>query len=242
MKRLFNKGFTYRFTPYEDNEQIAGIPAHTAKALIYSSQPSRSQVVAESGALATYTATWAAGAKSIDFDVDGIADPDPNAEAVEVHYYIGIRFKADSAEDYQTVILALPMVRALGTGSALSVSIDDCKQQYTELESFASPAEISDQIKIQTEMLRIELAGKGFDWSMLWRPDQLKTVVACMTVAAILFEESMGEGDKFSVIAQRMEKRAGSLLKQIRLDYDDSVLRGSNVRQASARGPIRCMR
>lgn len=238
MKRLFGKPSKYRFTPYEDNEQIAGIPAHTAKALIYSSQPSRSQVVAESGALATYTASWVAGAKTVEFDIDAIPDPDPSADTVECQYYIGILFKADAAEDYLPVIMAFPMVRALGTGSTLVVTVDDCKIQYPKLESFASPEKIQDQIELQTAMLKIELAGRGFDWSMIWRPDQLKIVVACMVVSAILVDESLGDGDKFSVIARRMDDTAAKLLKQIRLEYDDSLVRGNNIRTVKARGPI----
>lgn len=237
MKRSFGRDFTYKFTPDEDGELIESIPAHTAKALVYSSQPSRSQVVAETGAAApVIEKDWVANATSIEFDVPAISDPDPESSARELAYYIAIKFKTKTGGDDQIVISTLPMVRVSGTGSALDVDVADIEAQWKPITKVKSPADIKSQIAIQKELLRAELEGKGYDWAALFRPSQLNLAVVFATLGALLVQESEGDGDKWDKLAKHFDGQAEGYLKVIRIEYDQSKVKGTNLGAVTPRG------
>lgn len=244
MIRSFGKDFKYKFTPFEDNEQIEGIPAHTATALIYSSQPTRSQVDAGTGAVATYTKAWVAGAKHIEFDIAGIADPDPTADVINVTYFIAIKFKtdADSGEGEQIDIRVLPLARPGGSGAELRVSVEDCRQKYSKIESLFSVEDIETEIKNQTNNVKALLKGKGFDWACIVQPELLKTVVAYYTLAGLLIPETLGEGDKFSYVGKHFKSEGDTQLKQLNIAYDESIVQGTAKQNIRVSRTIRCIR
>ncbi len=216
----FGKDFTYTFTPYIDNEEVAGIPTHTAKLLVYSSQPARSQVIDETGELATYTATWATNAASCAFSVAAIEDPSPTSIDDNENYWVGIKFYLKSGGQVQIHIAALLLERPRGTQSALSVVVADLSAQFKNIADYCTNQEMLDQIEIQTEMLRAELEAKGFKWASIWRPDRLKRAIVYSTLGALLGNESKREGDQFDRHATKFDNQAAQYLKLIQLEYD----------------------
>jgi len=242
--RLFGKDFPYRFTPFQGDEQVRDIPAHTAKALIYSQEPSRSQVIAEEGAEATYTAEWVAGAKHVEFQIAGIPDPDPSSDTVNATYFIAIKFRTDSdvGEGEQLDIFALPLARPGGTDSELTVTIEDCRQKYSKITTLFSPEDIETEIANQISNAKVMLKGRGFGWAELVEPSQLKSVIAYSTIAALMIGDTLGSGDKFSEVSAYFKGEAEKILKQLNIAYDASLVKGKNVQTAKVRGYVRGIR
>ena len=240
-KYPFGKDFTYRFTPYanDDGDPVVGMPSHTATALIYSSQPSRSQVVAETGEVATSTATWAADGTSCDFDIDAIVDPDSSSEDYEATYWIAFKYKLQTAGDDQITILALPLVRSSGTGSALTVFVADVVKVNDKVLDYWAADTITEEILNQRDLLRAELGGKGYEWANLTQPSQLAKAVVFATLGALFASESEGDGDKWDKQSKRYDSNAESYLELIQVEYDDSKVKGQRLEKAPTRGAIR---
>jgi len=244
IKYPFGKDFVYRFTPYasENGELIAGIPAHTAKALIYSSQPSRSQVVAETGAAATYTATWAANGTACDFEITAISDPDPESGDDDQYFYIAIKYKLKTGGDDQIVIQALEMSRPSGTGSALAVSVDDVVSVCKSATDYFGAEAIADELITQRDLLKVQLGARGFEWSDLTFPSQLSKAVIFATLGALFASESEGDGDKWDKQSRRYDSNAKGFMELVQVEYDKSVVKGNREQKAQTRGFARIVR
>lgn len=220
MKYVFGKDFNYTFTPYQDGELIESIPTHTASLLVYTSEPSRSQVSAGSGALATYTATWQTNATACLFAITAITDPDPDGSDEDVTYWVGIKFKLKTAGDDQIHISALIIERARGTGSVLSVTVGDIQEQFSAIVDYVSVQDILNQIDIQKLLLRAGLEGKGYDWAQIWQPSKLKQAIVFATLGALLAQESKRDGDQFDKLSKRFDSNGAQFLKVINIEYD----------------------
>lgn len=242
MKYPFGKDFKYKFTPLIDGDEVSGIPAHTAKAFVYDQQPTRSQVVAETGAIANSENEWVANAKTCEFDFSEIEDPDPDSASPLMTFFIAFKYKIDATGDDVVNILGLQLARPLGTGSVLSVGIEDVKKQYNKVESFFDPQTIIDQIETQKVLLRAELEGKGYDWAVIYNPQPLVIAIAFATLGSLFGEDATREGDRSDLLSKRFDKQSEGYLTSIRLEYDASKIKGTNVQEFRPRGAIRARR
>jgi hypothetical protein len=223
VKYVFGQDISYTFTPYIDGDTVAAIPSQTAKLLVYNSEPSRSQVVAETGhVFGPYTKAWVANSTSVTFAVEAIDDPDISGTDYDAVYWVGIKFILESGGVEQIVIQSLPLERVKGTASALMVTEADVKEQFEPIGSYASTKEVLDQILIQQELLKVELESKGYEWAHIWRPDKLKRAVVFSTLGALLAQESTRDGDQFDKLSKRFDTNAQGFLKVISLEYDAS--------------------
>lgn len=220
MRYPFGQDFVYSFTPYTaEGDEILSIPEHTASLLVYTSEPSRSQVTAGSGALATYTKLWIAGAKSCSFSVSAIPDPDISGSIEDYIYWLGVKFQLKVGTS-QIVIIALEMERPRGTGSVLSVTIEDLKEQFKEVTAYCESKEMLDMISIQIDLLKLELESRGFEWASIWRPDKLKKAVVFASLEALMANKSKRDGDQFDKLSLRYKSLAESFLKFVSIEVD----------------------
>lgn len=231
----FGKAFDYVFAPLLDDQEIAAIPSHTAKLLLYSSRPSRSQVIAEEGELATFTSTWAAGSPKAVFTVTAQTDPDPNSEAEPVPWYVGVLFKLNASASYDCVIREIEWQRVKGHGQPLSVLPADLIEQFALLPSYCSNEEMIDAISIQVDMLKVDLLSKGFEWAEIYRPDRLKRAVVFLSLGHLLSNESKRPDDQFDSLAKKFDSMADKFLKLIELELDQDK-NGAKDSKARVRG------
>ncbi len=222
MRYAFGQDFNYVFTPYVDGEPTKASHSHTAKLLVYSTEPSRSQVTDETGQLATYTTTWESGASSMSFSVEAIDDPRPTDTDKDETYWVGIKYLLESGGQTQIVIRALLLERSRGTSALLDVTVADIEDQFKQITTYVSPVEILDQIAIQKELLKVELESKGYEWAQIWRPDKLKRAVVFATLGALCANESKRDGDQFDKLSRRFDTNAQGFLKVVSIEYDQS--------------------
>lgn len=218
----FGKDFSYGFTPLVDGEEVAGIPAHTAKLFVYSSMPSRAQVIDETGSIGSATLSWTANATSGTFSVTAIDDPAPSSEVDRYDYWVGIKIKLDADEDYEVFTQVLKMERAGGQNKTLTVVKADLVEVWDLVGDFFSDTAISNAILTEKSKLKAILKAQGYEWALIHRLDQMKLALSFNSLALLAEGRIAQDGETFGPLARTYRASAKTLSDEIlgSLPYD----------------------
>jgi hypothetical protein len=185
----FGTDFTLPFTPFADGVEAA-LPSQTAELFVYTSRPSRTQVLAETGHTYTTTVSVVAGATSFSFAVTSIDDPAPSAEQPSQRYWYAVKFKLDTDEDQQIVIRELFMERVSGQSKTLTVTPQDLITTWKAVASFHSAEAMLNAISVENTLIRARMKSKGYEWAQLFRPDFLKNALIFAALALLMEGEA----------------------------------------------------
>lgn len=141
---------------YLTNQDLEPLTADaTIWAQIYTSRPTRQQVLGQTGgilsaAITSFTLDATSGA--IQLAIEAVDDPEPNADESDECYYLGIYYKSDPAEQAQAAIAALKFRRDVTFLDRLDITQSDLEGidrniQWLYGASSTSIAAISAQVE-----------------------------------------------------------------------------------------------
>jgi hypothetical protein len=213
----FAKDFTYTFTPEVDGDPVT-LPSQTPAIYIFDSRPSRDNVLNGTGSPVQTITTWdeTDGYKRL-ISVDGISDPNPTSESTSENYWIGIKFKLDTSEDYQAVIFDLLLERVAAHQDEILTSISRLKDIYPDIDTYANEEDCVGFIDKAKEHVEGNLTAKGYVWAQIKR---LKTLSLIVDYRALMLFANTQRGDLFKDLRAEWKQEAQEMLANLKLDYD----------------------
>lgn len=224
----FGQDLTYSFYPLIEDAPATiatALQSQTPTIYVFSSAPSRSQAAAGTGAVgsAITSWTWMADRNCWDFTIPAVNDPDPSSSQDTATYYVGVNFKLKTGGQTQTAIRALELVRVRGHNLSVTVSPNDLRDYYPEIDAYVtSPAQLLAYIDRATEDVRIKLRTVGIDWRRITRADRLNTAVTLRALQLSMFAQVQQGNDKFVFKYNELKEWFESHLESLRLEYDSN--------------------
>lgn len=220
----FGQDFTFWFYPLVD-DQPASVPTamqgQTPAIYVFpDTLPSRDAAIAGTGAIQTILSwTWDGARNGWSFTVDGIDDPDPKGGTFERTYWIAINFRLSPSEQQQCVLRSVEMERPAAHQFNVEVDETDLQSFYPQINAYATAAHQREHIQNGIAQVKSALKAKGFKWSRLTRPDQLKHAV-CYRALAMLFLSQAQGNDKFAALYDEFKTLYQTEIDGLTIDYD----------------------
>lgn len=224
MSYPFGQSITYWFHPLLDNEK-ASIPAailgQTPAIYIFNEQvPTRGDASTGTNSLATITSwTWNYQKRAWSFIIPAIDDPRPDSNIPSRQYWIAINFTLQAGEQLQTVIKPLPLVRVVGHDRVVSVTQDDLKKYFPQVEAYSSELQRLAFISQATEEVKAALRAKGYEWAKIQRADRLDLCVIYKALSMIMLGQIQEPNDKFSIKYIEYKQSFSNALDSLKFEY-----------------------
>lgn len=224
MSYPFGQSITYWFYPLLDNE-TAPIPSailgQTPQIYIFDEQvPMRQDAANGANSLATIT-TWAWNyqKRAWSFTIPAINDPHPDSNIHSRQYWIAINFILQTGGQVQTVIKPLPLVRVVGHDKVVSVTQDDLKKYFPQVEAYSSELQRLAFISQATEEVKAALRAKGYEWAKIQRADRLDLCVIYKALSMIMLGQIQEPNDKFSIKYIEYKQSFSNALDSLKFEY-----------------------
>lgn len=213
----FGVDFTYTFVPEVDGDPVT-LPSQTPAVYIFDSMPSRDNVLNGTGSPVQTITTWdeTDGFKRL-ISVDGISDPNPTSSSTTENYWIGIKFKLDTDEDYQAVIFDLLLERVTAHQDEVLTSVSRLRDIFADIEEYADREALIGFIDKAKEHVEGNLTAKGYNWAQIKR---LKPLSLLVDYRALMLFANTQRGDLFRELRAEWKEEAQNLLANLRLEYD----------------------
>jgi len=224
MSYPFGQSITYWFYPLLDNE-TASIPSAllTQTPAIYvfdETVPTRSDAATGTNALSTITSwVWNYQKRAWSFTVPAINDPHPDSNIPSRQYWIAINFRLQAAGQVQTVVKPLPLVRVVGHDKVVSVTQDDLKKYFPQVEAYSSELQRMAFISQATEEVKAALRAKGYEWAKIQRADRLDLCVIYKALSMIMLGQIQEPNDKFSIKYIEYKQSFSNALDSLKFEY-----------------------
>lgn len=221
----FGQNITYWFYPLLDND-TASIPVavqgQTPAIYVFDDNdvPSRSDALSGSGSIQSITSwTWSAQKKAWSFTISAISDPHPDSNITTRVYWIAINFILQTAGQTQTIIKALQVERVAGHDRVVSVTEENLRTYFPQVDAYSSDVQRKAYISQATEEIKGELRSKGYDWAKITRADRLDLCVTYKALSLIMLGQIQEPGDKFSIKYAEYKANFQSNLDSLRVEY-----------------------
>jgi hypothetical protein len=220
----FGKAFTYNFYPLADDEFV-NIASVTAPEAVYVSKTKPSDTDARAGSMAdlvqtvspnTWAATADAEGKAI--TIAAIDDPEPTSAQDRYTYWVSIVWKYAVGAQAQHVIRALPLERTRAWHKNITTAAADLESIWAAVDSYVSSTNQTNAIALAKAELRMDLEAAGFEWALIWRPDDLNTLVAYKAVSNLAY--GLGPEPKWLELGAAWRSTYEAMRDSIKLEYD----------------------
>lgn len=227
MSYPFGQSITYWFYPLLDNDTAtipAAIQSQTPAIYIFDeTAPSRVDAASGAGAIEAITSwAWNTSKRAWSFTVGAIDDPDSTSNIASRVYWIAINFRLQSGEQIQTVIKPLPLVRVVGHDRVVSVTHDDLKKYFPQVEAYSSEMQRTAYIAQATEEVKASMRERGYEWAKITRADRLDMCVTYKALAMIMLAQIQEPDDKFSIKYQEFKSGFTQALDSLKFEYQSA--------------------
>lgn len=226
----FGKDIAYKFYALSDEKVYETLPSAPDGVYVYKEdyKPSAEDARAgtDNGGLLSTITTWAdisddaANLHGKQITIPAIDDPDPNGELRERTFWVAVVYKLQTGEQPQCAIRALPMRRVTSHHFSAAVTPGDLDSAYPFVDDLVSSAVMTSNITLATTLVQEKLSAKGFEWSQLWRPDQLETAITYKALSQIMLNLIVDTGDQWETRYKEFKKVADNTLSAIKVKYD----------------------
>lgn len=222
----FGQNITYWFYPLLDNDMAsipAAVQAQTPAIYIFDeSVPSRADAASGYNAIQTVsTWAWNTQKKAWSFTISAINDPDLSSNIPTRVYWVAINFVLQSGGQNQTVIKPLQLERVVGHDKVVSVTEEDLRRYFPQIDAYSSDIQRRAFISQATEEVKASLRIKGYEWAKVTRADRLDLCVIYKALAMIMLGQVQEPGDKFSIKYQEYKSGFQASLDSLKFEYQE---------------------
>lgn len=237
----FGQNITYWFYPLLDNETAvvpSAIQAQSPAIYVFDEQvPTRSDAASGTNSLQAITSwTWNNQKKAWSFTVPAIVDPEPSSNIESRTYWIALNFRLQTSAQIQTVIKPLQLVRVVGHDRVVSVTQDDLRRYFPQVDAYSSELQRLAYINQATEEVKSSLRLKGYEWAKIQRADRLDLCVIYKSLAMIMLAQIQEPNDKFSIKYQEFKASFTNSLDSLKFEYQQDE--GSHIETGRTSGTI----
>lgn len=220
----FGQNITYWFYPLLDDDAAtipAAVQAQTPSIYVFDeSIPNRSDAASGANSLQAITSwTWSGQKKAWSFAVPAISDPHPDSNITTRVYWIAINFVLQSGGQVQTTIKPLQLERVVGHDKVVSVTEDDLRAYFPQIDAYSSDVQRKAFISQAIEEIKGELRAKGYEWAKITRADRLDLCVIYKALAMVMLGQIQEPSDKFSIKYQEYKAGFQSNLDSLKFEY-----------------------
>jgi len=220
----FGQNITYWFYPLLDND-TADIPtavqSQTPSIYVFGENvPNRSDAASGAGSLQTISSwTWSSSKKAWSFTIPAVLDPHPDSNIPTRTYWIAVNFILQGSGQTQTAIKPLQLERVVGHDRVVSVTEDDLRAYFPQIDAYSSDVQRKAFISQAIEEIKGELRVKGYEWAKITRADRLNLCVTYKALAMIMLGQVQEPSDKFSIKYQEYKAGFQANLDSLKFEY-----------------------
>lgn len=224
MSYPFGQNITYWFYPLLDSDAAtipSAVTSQTPTIYVFDeTAPTRGDAASGAGSLQTISSwTWSAAKKAWYFTISAVNDPHPDSNIPTRTYWIAINFILQSAGQTQTVIKPLQLVRVVGHDKVVSITEDDLKKYFPQVDAYSNEAQRDAYISQAIEEVKATLREKGYEWAKIVRPDRLDICIVYKALAMIMLAQVQEPNDKFSLKYQEFKDGFVTNLESLKFEY-----------------------
>lgn len=220
----FGNDIAYKFYPLKDevnSDNSFDITKFGTPAIyLFTDKPSRADALAGTSAVQTISSwTNTSDGKGKQFTITAIDDPDTDASLKNYSYWLAINFVLQSGEQTQTVMRMLPVKRVSAHHSTAMPTVEDLEAIHPNISEYFLNNTIEAALENALSLIKLKLKVAGWDYAMIWNPDELRLCVAYKAMAELSLSQMAGGGtwiDKHREYKSTYE----SMLKEIEFLVD----------------------
>jgi len=217
-KPVFGKSITRSFI-VDDGEGALSLPSQSPTIYLFTTQPTRIDAIAGTGATQTITA-WTANNSSYDYQFAAVTDPDPASSNAEIEYWEAIKYVLQTAGSVQTKIRSFTIARAEVAISKPGTSLQDIKDVWSGVSNYIGDSQLGTFLEEAETLMRLKFGKKA--WVRLGDLEDAKFALAYKAI--ILMAETQiakgFQGDKFEKLAIIFQNRYKEILASTSFPQD----------------------
>lgn len=224
MTYFFGQSFTRTLYPTENNQPFQ-VPTQTPTIYIFNDEPSRLAGSAGTGAIQTVV-SWSQAATTpfgCSYTVPAIDDPYPTADTLtdaDMEYWEAINFVTQTGGQVQTLLRSFMLERPTGAPELPGTTAADLKEYFPWASEYFSDAQLNSHIAQAELEVKIELRGKGYEWSSVHNLADTKLLIGYRTLEIASSMASRKVDDAHAQRGAWFAKRFEALSKAIKLQVD----------------------
>lgn len=223
----YGKTITRVFYPLRGASPLQ-LPTQTPSYYLFTTQPSRADALAGTGAVSsgTHVSQNASTPFDLNYTFPAYEDPDPTSGNSFDSLWEAIIFIGETGGDSQVKIRSFVIERLQGLGQKPGTTVAQIKGVYPSIANYLTDSEISTFLSNAEEEIQLYFYNKGIEWGSVFGLNKLKLALAYKTIESACLSFIETTGDKHDRRYEVFKKKTDDALTSIALLFDGATRQG----------------